>query len=763
MKKILFYYHHFGGLGHGTRILSLCKDIKLNNPEYKLLVINSGKPQPELKINKYAKVINLPFFEAESNLFSGLKSEEDLNKTFEKRENILNNIAAKFVPDVAIFEHFPFGRDSLEKEIVYFIEKLKRNVNQCRIYSAVRDIIEQKVDVKKLEKNLKLLEGVFVFSDKEMGFLTSFEQSKSLKEKLIFCGRTISNKNEELIDKNKIKEFINCENKKLIVAGIGGGIVGHEILHRLIDIKTELDKKIDSILLITTGPSIDQKNLKELKEKIKNKKDIFIDRFNNNYLDYINAADLYISTGGYNSTNNALYTKTNTIIFPLTFNTEQTQRAKYFNKFFDVLDYKNISNKELISVIMRNLGELTNSKSGYAHYFNGGEVVSRILNYGFNFDTIKIRLLTQCNLNCKMCSWKKQLNRTMQNFSMTKDVISQAKLIGIKTINFTGGEPTMYPHFEELVRYVKDLGLNLSLSTNGIFSKKKLDLLIEHVNFIDISLDSQNPELHDFIRGRKGAFEKTLNTIKIFGEKGIKSHINITIRPDNFKSINKIIPFLANYISSISFTLVDAHANESKVNEIKEIEFAKYEHLSEIKLNEIKELIFTKKELESYYFNELPLILKQCIKYNIKFRITPFFAEINDFEPKEILRELVSNKEKYINSFVSIFDYKKGLCQVPKKQLRINMDGEFGSCCYLDDHPLGFGNTMQNKLLDILLSKEYINFVNNAQEGKGKCAIHCKRGYVIYKKYFTQITSFQEITRINIQNEKNGLIKIKNV
>ena len=55
---------------------------------------------PELGIEAYAGVINLPFFEAESGLFAGLKADEGVDIRFKKRGIILNKVRERFKPDV---------------------------------------------------------------------------------------------------------------------------------------------------------------------------------------------------------------------------------------------------------------------------------------------------------------------------------------------------------------------------------------------------------------------------------------------------------------------------------------------------------------------------------------------------------------------------------------------------------------------------------------------------------------------------------------
>lgn len=706
-KTILFYYHHFGGLGHGNRILSICKALAKENQDYKVIVINSGSPQPELRINKYVILINLPPFRANKGLFSGLTSTEKTNLRFSKRKKILNQAIIRFNPDIAVFEHFPFGRNSLKKELVEFIQKLK--THNCKIYSSVRDIIEQKVNLQKLKKHLELFEGILVHSSKDMGFITSFEKPGILKEKIFFTGPIISKEHSELISKKEINRQFKIKNKKIITISLGGGIDGDEILDKLINIKDKLDNKIDSVMLITTGPSINPKIYSEFKNKIKDKKNILITKFNPNYLDFVNAADLSISMGGYNSINNALFTRTPTIIFPRQSDKEQIIRAKHFAGDLDILNYKTISEKDLIKSILKNLGKNTKTKPPVT--MNGAAITSRFLTLALTLTDLKIRLTTSCNLNCDMCSWKKKKENL--EFEKVKEIINQAKILGIKVINFTGGEPTTYNNFEKLIKYAKEKGFKISLSTNGVIDKSKLNTIIKFIDYIDISLDSHNQIIHDNIRGVKGAFNKTLETIKILKKNNLKPHINVTICPDNFKSIHKIIPLLSSLIKSISFTLVDTSINNS---------------------NKLK---FKKEELESFYFNELLLILKESLKENIRVEINPFFKNLKNMNNQELLAELLFNKEKYINNLVSVFKNSDKSCDAPKHKIRINSNGNLSPCCFLDDYSIGIGNINNQSLLNALLSDKFSNFTNNLIKREDKCSI-CQKGYAIYADYFKE-------------------------
>jgi len=93
-----------------------------------------------------------------------------------------------------------------------------------------------------------------------------------------------------------------------------------------------------------------------------------------------------------------------------------------------------------------------------------------------------------------------------------KDLIADLRSLGTMEIRFTGGEPTVYKDFQELVEYSKLMGLYISLSTNGVVDSSMLELLKSGiVDYIRVSIDGTKV-IHDIIRGR-GTFETAIKTV----------------------------------------------------------------------------------------------------------------------------------------------------------------------------------------------------------------------------------------------------------
>ena len=122
----------------------------------------------------------------------------------------------------------------------------------------------------------------------------------------------------------------------------------------------------------------------------------------------------------------------------------------------------------------------------------------------------------RCNLKCVMCSqragrthdadsppWydpKREI--TVEQWIPFLDQISTFRPI----IYWSGGEPLMYPGFKDLVHQIKKRKLIVHMATNGVLLPNVAEYLVkEGIEGISISLDGP-PEVHDRVRGVKGAF-----------------------------------------------------------------------------------------------------------------------------------------------------------------------------------------------------------------------------------------------------------------
>ncbi len=79
-----------------------------------------------------------------------------------------------------------------------------------------------------------------------------------------------------------------------------------------------------------------------------------------------------------------------------------------------------------------------------------------------------ISVTGQCNLNCSYCACGGRRRSDTVPYPVLRDYIGKLKTRGLESVILTGGgEPTLYPHFNELVRWIREQGLAVALITNG--------------------------------------------------------------------------------------------------------------------------------------------------------------------------------------------------------------------------------------------------------------------------------------------------------
>lgn len=112
----------------------------------------------------------------------------------------------------------------------------------------------------------------------------------------------------------------------------------------------------------------------------------------------------------------------------------------------------------------------------------------------------------RCNSRCTYCNvWQK---KEFQNIAelpadKAKKLLKQCYEHGVRYVDFTGGEPTLYPHLAEIINYAKELGIKTEVTSNCIatISKKKMLEVAKVADKFNTSLDTLDNKAYHQIRG----------------------------------------------------------------------------------------------------------------------------------------------------------------------------------------------------------------------------------------------------------------------
>lgn len=166
------------------------------------------------------------------------------------------------------------------------------------------------------------------------------------------------------------------------------------------------------------------------------------------------------------------------------------------------------------------------------------EIISR--NHKRTLASLLIELTYECNEKCKHCyvpnSWN---GRTQLSLKCLKKIVNDTMEMGCFSFTLSGGEPLTWFDFINLYKYIWNKGGLISLFTNTLLiSEEHLHLFSKLRPYaIEISLYSNNSEIHDQITGVKGSFNKTVKNIRLLKAKGIKLILKSPVMILNYKDI----------------------------------------------------------------------------------------------------------------------------------------------------------------------------------------------------------------------------------
>lgn len=137
----------------------------------------------------------------------------------------------------------------------------------------------------------------------------------------------------------------------------------------------------------------------------------------------------------------------------------------------------------------------------------------------------------------------------------------------LKTINITGGEPFLRKDLVEVVRAIHSRvpSSRIVFSTNGFLTETIVNTLSDVRNFhkgigVGVSIDGLE-EVHDKIRGVKGAFERAITTVESLKRMGLKDlRIGMTLTRENLRDAKAV--FDLSRTLGVEFTVTFAHNSE---------------------------------------------------------------------------------------------------------------------------------------------------------------------------------------------------------
>ncbi|MFH0983871.1 MAG: radical SAM protein [Planctomycetota bacterium] len=154
----------------------------------------------------------------------------------------------------------------------------------------------------------------------------------------------------------------------------------------------------------------------------------------------------------------------------------------------------------------------------------------------------------QCNLSCRHCYQDAEHVKAPDELTLAEklDLIDQIGAAYVPMMSFAGGEPTISKDLLPVLQRCHHHGIHTSVATNGTtltppYARK---LAGAGVKYVEISLDSVDPEKHDAFRGQPGMWQRSVQGMRnVVAQEGLRLGVAMCIHQSNFEEVERMLQF----------------------------------------------------------------------------------------------------------------------------------------------------------------------------------------------------------------------------
>jgi radical SAM protein with 4Fe4S-binding SPASM domain len=165
----------------------------------------------------------------------------------------------------------------------------------------------------------------------------------------------------------------------------------------------------------------------------------------------------------------------------------------------------------------------------------------------YTLEELCIEITGKCFMNCLHCSSScTSFNQQELSFNKIKDILREAKKLGTKIIEFSGGEPLLHPQLFDLI-YEAKKDFEVRLYTSGYIGRESgipqpllaslADLGLDRIIF---NLQGASAGIHEQITMTPGSFESVRSSIKRAKAARIWTGVHFVPMLPNYKEVGAL-------------------------------------------------------------------------------------------------------------------------------------------------------------------------------------------------------------------------------
>ncbi len=163
--------------------------------------------------------------------------------------------------------------------------------------------------------------------------------------------------------------------------------------------------------------------------------------------------------------------------------------------------------------------------------------------YG-RFRNVYLYITEACQLRCEHCYMGERLDRALKMpLPKIVDTLTTWRRLGGSKLTILGGEPTLHPHYCEVIQLSKQLGYEHVITTTNAQKpalRRFRQLAPDDFAYVQVSLDGGSRATHDTVRGA-GTFDEAMATTRELAERGFDVRIICTVNKANERDVVQLL------------------------------------------------------------------------------------------------------------------------------------------------------------------------------------------------------------------------------
>ncbi len=303
--RVVIYGHDTFGLGHLRRNLTIATDLVRARPDVSVMLLTGSPMAQEYAMPERVDYVKLPSVRKVANEeYQAQSVRMNATEVVQMRAAIIHETIRSFAPDLVLIDHAPAG---MKGEILPALHDLRAHRPRARIVLGLRDIIDEPARVREhwAREHIyglldELYDEILVYGSASiLDVTTAYDLPAPVAAKTRYCGYLPRERSST--DVTALRQRLCPNGERLVVVTAGGGGDGFALLHAYLGGLDVIRTARDVVSIVITGPFMEPDEQRCLRTLAARHAATQVLTFTPDALGLMQAADLVVSMGGYNT------------------------------------------------------------------------------------------------------------------------------------------------------------------------------------------------------------------------------------------------------------------------------------------------------------------------------------------------------------------------------------------------------------------------------------------------------------------------------